>query len=437
MKKRTFIAMLLCIVILIIAACSNAEDNTSQNYSFKPSLDTDEDITLTVVYSWENFEALTESIAEFNKYYPNVTINYEYLENYDTAIMNRLTSGENIDLFCIKQSFLNEDSVVPDKALDLQESGINFSDVRQELQNAFEYDGKAVAIPLMTVTYGMFVNTTLLNSLGLEKPTTLDEFLNCCEVLKNNGYTPIQGYETRGLYWGLVYNDLSARLIQTSDDKKDDMWSEINGGDKNAGEYFRETLEFISLLNEKGYIGHEENETLENGYDSVIMHFLDGESPFVFTTAETFSGSKKRESRSENFSDNPFEYEFMVTPTTNEGGYLYLNSFTSMSIYKDSPNLDYAKEFLQFLVTKDQLNSLANIKGVTSVTYDVSSDERYSSLRNIADENIYFYTDCELSSDSWGAFNLMCIDVGSGNMTVDEAVESYPEKLEEYMNKDK
>ena len=49
----------------------------------------------------------------------------------------------------------------------------------------------------------------------------------------------------------------------------------------------------------------------------------DLDMPFYVCNAECVSGMKKRESKSETFSANPFEYEFLYAPLGDKGAYAY------------------------------------------------------------------------------------------------------------------
>ena len=51
------------------------------------------------------------------------------------------------------------------------------------------------------------------------------------------------------------------------------------------------------------------------------MKFFEGDVPFWVCDTEKVSGMKKRESKSEAFSANPFEYEFTFAPMGDNGIY--------------------------------------------------------------------------------------------------------------------
>ena len=94
------------------------------------------------------------------------------------------------------------------------------------------------------------------------------------------------------------------------------------------------------------------------------MTFFEGNVPFWVCDTEKVSGMKKRESKSEAFSANPFEYEFTFAPMGDNGVYEYIEPWYGFAVNKDGSNSDYALEFLRFMAREDQLNTPASVKGV-------------------------------------------------------------------------
>ncbi len=60
------------------------------------------------------------------------------------------------------------------------------------------------------------------------------------------------------------------------------------------------------------------------------MKFFEGDVPFWVCDTEKVSGMKKRESKSEVFSANPFEYEFTFAPMGDNGIYSTLSCGTAL-----------------------------------------------------------------------------------------------------------
>ena len=55
----------------------------------------------------------------------------------------------------------------------------------------YTYDGETYAIPSQIAYATMFYNKDIFAQYDLAVPTTYEEFLNVCTVLKENGITPI------------------------------------------------------------------------------------------------------------------------------------------------------------------------------------------------------------------------------------------------------
>ena len=131
---------------------------------------------------------------------------------------------------------------------------------------------------------------------------------------------------------------------------------------------------------DRGYIDREVNATYpENNYDGAILTFMEGDVPFWTCTSEHYSGMRKRESKSEAFKANPFEYQFIFPPMGDTGAYEYMEPWYGFSVNQNSDALDYALEFLRFLSTDSELNTLASVKGVPSIVDD-PEDTRYTDL---------------------------------------------------------
>ena len=96
-----------------------------------------------------------------------------------------------------------------------------------------------------------------------------------------------------------------------------------------------------------------------------------GDVAFWVTNTENVSGMKKRESKWDDFKNNPFEYEFMFAPLGDNGAYEYLEPW-----YGFAANKDYAVELLRFMARQEELNTMASVKGVPSAA-KVSDDTRY------------------------------------------------------------
>lgn len=181
--------------------------------------------------------------------------------------------------------------------------------------------------------------------------------------------------------------------------------------------------ERLSKLIENGYMSSSVNETYpDDNYDGAILTFFEGDVPFWIANTESVSGMKKRESKSETFAASPFEYEFVNVPLGDDGVYDYEEPWYGFSVNKNGDNVDYAVEFMRFLSQESELNKLAEIKGMPSVTTN-NNDIRFNNALNPEKCAGRYVYDGQLSSVN----SIICDTankMGYGDITtVDEAID--------------
>ena len=96
MKKLLVVILVICMAISLVACAGKTPD---ENEVFTPSLDTNTNCSITVVGSYDNFEALEAEFDRFNEFYPNVELSYTYLDNYKKSITTALASQNPPDIF--------------------------------------------------------------------------------------------------------------------------------------------------------------------------------------------------------------------------------------------------------------------------------------------------------------------------------------------------
>ena len=139
------------------------------------------------------------------------------------------------------------------------------------------------------------------------------------------------------------------------------------------------------------------------------------------------SGMKKRESQSETFSANPFEYEFLYAPLGDKGAYAYQQPWYGFSVNKDSEEKEIAVEFLRFMMQEKEIDEMASIKGLPSVAEN-GTDERYAGLRDAKSIEASFINDGSVPDSIRAALEQVCNDFGAGVYgNANEAVQAFVE----------
>lgn len=139
------------------------------------------------------------------------------------------------------------------------------------------------------------------------------------------------------------------------------------------------------------------------------------------------SGMKKRESKSETFSANPFEYEFLYAPLGDKGAYAYQQPWYGFSVNKDSEEKEIAVEFLRFMMQEKEIDEMASIKGLPSMAEN-GTDERYAGLRDAKSIEASFINDGSVPDSIRAALEQVCNDFGAGVYgNANEAVQTFVE----------
>ncbi len=372
MKRRIKAGVMsICLAVaLCMTGCSKKEDTGE----FTPRLDTDEKVVLTTTGFFGNFEALDQVINDFNQYYPNVEFSYEQVSG-DT-FDEYLDVNPDIDIMMTSETlFQKEGGKLESYCADLAKEDIDLSAIDEKMLSCSRHDGKLSAIPMGQNMYGLIVNVSLLEKEGLSVPTNYDEFLQTLETLKSKGYTPIQGPNSK------VYAELTQNMILDMLLTDQTLYTQVASGKKEAADSLQPVMDKINDMMDNGYIDPKVNQDYpEDNYDGAILKFFEGDVPFWVCNTEKVSGMKKRESKSEAFKKNPFEYEYIYAPLGEKGGYAYTEPWYGFAVNEKSDNYDYAVEFLRFLVTKNEINQIADIKGVPSVAKEKSEVAIYKNV---------------------------------------------------------
>lgn len=374
--KKSIIAILV-IISLCLSGCSKTEPEKEVNTNFEASLDTEKSVDLKLSGFLGNFEALDQVVNEFNEYYPNVTVTYE--ANGATKLAEYVVNN-NVDIFMTADQNIRYPDLVEryvgDYCLDLSSVDLDLSAINEDLLKNCTIDGKLVSIPLGQNVTGMAVNTSLLEKEGLNLPKDYSSFIDTLDQLVAKGYVPIQGSSS------IVATYLIDSMVMAKLGSDENLLADIKNSDEEVVSILTEAFDILNTFKEKGYFSDEVNANYpEDNYDGAIMTFLDGEVPFWMCSSENFSGSKKREAKSEHFTAEPFEYSFINVPMMEDGSVVYSEAWYGFSVNKDSANLDYALEFMKFLVRSEVISEMAQIKGIPSVT-GKSDDVRYGLFYN-------------------------------------------------------
>lgn len=149
----------------------------------------------------DTYKLIDDIIDEFTKKHPNITVSYDsgiIKDDYSSWLNNKAVFGELPDVFFVLDNdFGTLASIGALKNLDYflyNDHEFNPDHYFSDILTRSTYNGKCYALPYQTNPQLMFVNTTLLEKEGIEKPnkdwTLNDLYRICSKVSKdtdNNG----------------------------------------------------------------------------------------------------------------------------------------------------------------------------------------------------------------------------------------------------------
>ena len=135
---------------------------------------------------------------------------------------------------------------------------------------------------------------------------------------------------------------------------------------------------------------------------------------------------KKRESKSETFQKAPFTYTYIYAPLGEKGVYAYTEPWFGFSVNKNAQNYDYAVEFIRFLATKDEINTMADIKRIPSAAAEKTELDIYKDILNPAKVEMEGVNEGSITSDMITAWYSSVNKYIAGDYATDkEALESF------------
>ena len=425
MKKMIGLILVMCMAVSL-AACGN-KPSTEGSEGFVPALDTNTECSISIVGSYDNFEALEAEFDRFNEIYPNVHLSYMKLDDYSNILGTVLEGEDAPNIFFSYTWMMHDDKYAQVFAHteDLSDSSLGFClDCIRPGLVAHDDDGHVLMVPIFSRSYGMLVNNDLFEKEGLTVPATWTELINVCGEFQKKGYSdPMLGY-SQGSSSCFMYT-VAYPMFAASLSEDPDALALANALDPGAGEYMRPALEKVVSLIDSGCIDLNECDKIEDNYTQVILRFFEGDVPMMICAGDTVSGTRKRESQSEAFTASPFNYTFSPIPLTDEGGYFIDSPSVEFSVNKDCDDLDMTNEFMRFLISNNELEEMASAKRLITPTKDLSLDPVYAPFAGVSSERTISPEVIGISDPLTVQIRVAAYKVGKGEITVDQAVSMY------------
>ena len=153
---------------------------------------------------------LDTAIADFNKIYPNITIEHESLGDYNTLynqIQNDIRDGKQPNIaysYSDHVALYNSVGAVQPLNVFMEDENVGYTQAQlDDFVQAYLHEGKAFGdgktycLPISKSTEVLYYNKTFFDQYGLKVPTTWDEMEDVCKQIKEIDPTCIPlGYDS-------------------------------------------------------------------------------------------------------------------------------------------------------------------------------------------------------------------------------------------------
>ncbi len=310
-------------------------------------------ITLTMAFhnteEWYE-ENMIPVVEEFKQMHPEVKdIVYTTLSGMgDEQQVTRLTGGQYEDIVLVPTILL------------ASEWGNYFAPLGDASEMAekyyygdyMQYEGQSYGIPIGVVYEGLLYNKKVLDQYcDGNIPKTLDELMDDCAKLKENGV--IGFYTNAGSIWTMRYWD---NLAITMSDDPDYANKIIDAQEPWAeGSSLRDSADILAQLASNGYL--EPDVVTADQWDVSLTSLGSGQTAFMFTGTWALSQAQEHAVAAGFSADDigfaPFPYKNDVSADNKLN--LRVAQDVFLGVNKNSENLELAKEFCAFFCERVSL----------------------------------------------------------------------------------
>lgn len=299
-------------------------------------------------YEALNVQAIEDALHGYMDEYPEISISYDGIKSpgYYDVLNKRMDTGNGDDVIMVDHERVLElggQGKLADLS-DLSTLG-EFSELARSQMLA---DGRVDYVPTSISAFGLYCNTQLLEAHGQKAPENLAELEAVCDYFADRGITPIVANNDISLKTVVLAKGLLP-LYQGEDTAE--QIARYNSGEADLAQALLPGFELVERMLARGWVdGAEALGTAKTKDDLVI--FAEGERPFMLTGA--WAVSRVRDLAPE------LQFEVRPYPILEDGSVLVINVDTRISVNADSPHVEEAKRFVEYLTRKDVIWDFAN-----------------------------------------------------------------------------
>ena len=332
--------------------------------------------TITVMASQDWVEDAEQELGKKFEEQTGIHVDYQIVpaDQYQDLLLTRLNSGEGPDIWGAQSGFaLKTTYNVEENAVDLSNEPwmSSYSKFSAEQTGV---DGKNYGLTYYDTTtdYYMVYNKKLFEAAGAKVPTTFAELTDTCDKLLASGVTPI--YEPLADGWHVLM--LWAGNGQVHDKVEPGIIDKLNKNETTfaENENMKKAIDQLNTLAQNGYFG---DNYMSDEFADAEGYMASGE--FAMCNLKPGSINKIVESDLNKNGYTADDFGLFVLPIC-DNQYLNIHpTGPSRFIYSGSKNIDAAKQYLAFLLEKDNVQYLIdNAADVENLPVEVGQKPEYS-----------------------------------------------------------
>ena len=393
--KKILVAVLLLLALTLNIVAMTSCDSSKVAADFvipEEGFDTSKEITLNFYHTMgANLrEVLDRYIIEFNKLYPNITINHQQVGSYDDVrqqISTEITVGDqphiaycypdHVALYNRAKAVATLDTLI---ASDLtvtradgttETLGLTDAQIADFIQGYYNEgkqfgDGLMYSMPLSKSTEVLYYNKTFFDEHNLSVPTTWDEMEQLCATIKEiePDCVPL-GYDSESNWFITMCEQYGSDYTSATGDH----FLFDNETNRAFAAKFREWYQ-------KGYVTTSE---LSGGYTSKLFTMASSEKGNSYMSIGSSAGATHQRPAKVN-EEYPFEVGIATIPQINPESPKVISQGPSLCIFKknDPQEVIASWLFVKFLATTVEFQAeFSMASGYVPVIKSVGENEVY------------------------------------------------------------
>lgn len=369
----------------------------------------------------ENQEFLQTLVDEYNEGQDQFQVTLNAPADAETVLKTRLAKGDIPDILAFNYSNVTREILQDGFWVDMNEDPLA-QYCYDEYKNMIKADNKEDSDALYGLPYaanagGVIYNVDKFEEAGLDIPQTWDEFIDLAKTLKENGETPFL-FPFKDI-WTAKHPFVYLEAIMQPDNFESDRKA---GKTTYVGTHEEIADRFLTILD------YAQDDYMGLSYSDANKAFANGEAYMMINGNWVIPEIKKA---------NPdCNVSMFAMPVSNnpEENKVSTGIDVMFTLSKDCENMDGAKDFIDFMMQKEQAQRYMDDQfALSAVNTATQEDPSVSVLQDyISDGKICMFADMQIPNgmDFDSALSQFCLNYSNG-MDRDEAISQFLADVDE------